>query len=152
MVQIFSLCFGEPYQLRQAGHRAVIAHDFADDAHGPAAGQLDQIHRRFGVAGALQDAARLGAQREDMAGLDQIVRAPPSGSAMMRMVWARSAALMPVVMPRAASTLTWKSVLKFSRFCADHSLDAQLLEALGSGGHADQAAAVLGHEIDRRRA
>jgi hypothetical protein len=34
------------------------------------------------------------------------------------MVRARSAALMPVVMPLAASTLTWKSVRKFSVFCA----------------------------------
>src|SRR5439155_10660668 len=33
------------------------------------------------------------------------------------MVRARSAALMPVVIPRAASTLTWKSVLNVSRFC-----------------------------------
>ena len=36
---------------------------------------------------------------------------------MISIVRARSAALMPVVMPRAASTLTWKSVLKVSRFC-----------------------------------
>ena len=36
---------------------------------------------------------------------------------MIWMVSARSAALMPVVMPRAASTLTWKSVRKLSRFC-----------------------------------
>src|SRR5438445_6381715 len=39
------------------------------------------------------------------------------GSAITWMVRARSAALMPVVMPRAASTLTWKSVLNVSRFC-----------------------------------
>jgi len=61
---------------------------------------------------------------------------------------------MPVVMPRAASTLIWKSVLKLSRFFGDHLLDAELHETLGRGGRANQAAAVFGHEINgggRRR-
>ena len=70
---------------------------------------------------------------------------------MMRIVSARSAALMPVVMPRAASTLTWKSVLNVSRFCRTMRSMPELLQPLGGGRHANQPAPVLGHEIDRRR-
>ena len=33
----------------------------------------------------------------------------------------------------------------------DHPCDAELLQALGSRRHADQAAGVLGHEVHRRR-
>ena len=39
------------------------------------------------------------------------------GDDMTSIVLARSAALMPLPMPCAASTLTWKSVRKLSRFC-----------------------------------
>ena len=70
---------------------------------------------------------------------------------MMRIVSARSPALMPVVIPRAASTLTWKSVLKALAVLPHHALDAQLLQALGGRRHADQPAPVLGHEIHGRR-
>ena len=47
----------------------------------------------------------------------EIVLSTAVGAAMWLMVLARSAALMPLPMPRAASTLTWKSVRKLSRFC-----------------------------------
>src|SRR6266702_730778 len=64
---------GKFEQLRQPRHRAVIAHDFADDADGPAACELDQVHRGLGVAGALQHAAWPRSQREYVAWLHQIL-------------------------------------------------------------------------------
>ena len=65
--------FREAAQLREAGHCAVVVHDLADDAHRPAAGEPGEIDCRLGVAGALEDAAGLGAQREDVAGLHEVV-------------------------------------------------------------------------------
>jgi len=64
------------------------------------AGEVGQIGGGLRVAGAAQDTARLGAEREDMAGLDQVGRfcngigQDADGCCAVR-------ALMPVVMPRA---------------------------------------------------
>src|SRR5262249_23930804 len=65
---------GEPDQLGQARHGAVVAHDFANDSDGPLPGELDQVDGRFGVAGPLEDAARARAQRENVAGLHEVFR------------------------------------------------------------------------------
>ena len=56
---------------------------------------------------------------------------------------------MPVVTPRAASTETVKSVLILLAVLRHHSLQAELLSALVRDRHANQAAPVLRHEIDR---
>ena len=60
-------------QVRQAGHRAVILHDFADDGGRCATGHGRQIAARFGVAGAHQHATFHGLQGKDVPGLDQVI-------------------------------------------------------------------------------
>src|SRR6267143_3338329 len=61
-------------ELRHAGHRAVFIHDFADDAGGAHPGDAGEVHARFGLAGADEDAALAGAQRKDVAWPGQVLR------------------------------------------------------------------------------
>jgi len=107
--QLQPVAAGKFQQIRQPRHRAVLAQNLADNGDGPAAGQLDQVHGRLGVARALQDPAGPRPQRNTWPGCTRS-SGTAVGSAMTLMVRARSAALMPVVTPVAASTLTWKSV------------------------------------------
>ena len=104
-------------EVGNAGHRAVVAHDFADDAGGIEAGHAGQVDGGLGLAGADQHAAAAGAQRErrgrDGRDRSQVER----GSMAVRMVCARSAAEMPVVTPSRASMVSVKAVPKREEFC-----------------------------------
>ena len=64
----------ELQQVRQPRHGAVVLDDFAEHAGGIQPRQPREIDRRLGVAAALQHAARLGAQRKNMARLHEIAR------------------------------------------------------------------------------
>ena len=76
--------------------------------------------RGLGVAVADQDAAGLGAQREDVAGPHEVAGATARPTASSRRVVARSAAEMPVLTPcaAAASTETVKAVRIDSVLCS----------------------------------
>ena len=68
MVIIFrpcSLAVGD--EVGHAGHRAVVVHHLADHAGRVQAGEAGEVDGGLGVAGALEHAARLGLQREDVA-------------------------------------------------------------------------------------
>ncbi|MEI2721188.1 MAG: hypothetical protein V9E87_13830 [Gemmatimonadales bacterium] len=68
-------CVGAEFlQLREAGHRAVLAQDLADHAGRAEAGESREIHARLGVTDALEHAAGAGAQRRDMAWAAEIAR------------------------------------------------------------------------------
>ena len=60
-------------KLRAAGHCTVVVHDLADDGGGPFACGPDEIDGAFGVSGADEDAAFLVTEREDVAGLDEVI-------------------------------------------------------------------------------
>ena len=89
----------------QAHHLAVVVDDLADDADGGESGELHEVDRRLGVAVALAHAAVDRAQRQDVAGSDAADAGVDAGSASTRSVCARSAALMPVDVRSAASTV-----------------------------------------------
>ena len=59
------MLFGEVEDLLPLLHRAVVIDQFADDADRWQAGEVAQVHCRFGMAGAHQHAAFLGHQRKD---------------------------------------------------------------------------------------
>ena len=61
-------------EVGDAGHRPVLVHDLADHAGRIEAGEAGEVDGRLGLAGALEHAAGLGLQREDVAGLDQVAR------------------------------------------------------------------------------
>ncbi len=76
---------------------------------GPHAREPGEVDRGLGLAGALEHAAGARAQREDVAGLDDVARAGGRRHATA-IVCARSLAEMPVSMPSRASIETVKAV------------------------------------------
>lgn len=63
---------GEGAKFRQTGHGTVVVHDFADDGNGAAASQASEVDGGFGMSGALENAAVLGPQGEDVAWLNEV--------------------------------------------------------------------------------
>jgi len=59
-------------EVRNAGHAAVIFHDFADNAGGDHACEPRQINGSFSLSGAHQDSAFAGTKREDVAGAGKV--------------------------------------------------------------------------------
>ncbi len=136
-----------------SGSRAIVPSSCRISQSTPAGcetGHARQIDRRLRVARAPQHAAVLGAQRKDVARLHEIlrlrlgirdrlnrgraiVRADPGGHAARGIH--RDGEIGPIHLP----------VLRH------HPLQTELLRALVRDRHADQAAAVHGHEIDRLR-
>ena len=70
-LQAMRLC--KDQQVGQACHGAVVVHDLADHRGRRTSGHGRQVATGFGVAGAHQHAAVHRLQREDMAGLHQVV-------------------------------------------------------------------------------
>ena len=98
-----------------------------------------EVDGRLGLARALQDAAGLGLQREDVAGLDE-VGGRVAGSTATRIVCARSAAEMPVVTPSRASIETRERASRSARLVLGrHQLEPELVAALGRQRQADPA-------------
>jgi hypothetical protein len=102
------------------------------------------------VAGADQHAAFARDQREDVAGVT-IWSGPLDASIATEMVRARSPAEMPVVTPSLASIETVKGGLVARAVVAAHQAQAELIDARFAQRQADQAPAMLGHEVDRVR-
>ena len=72
--------FAKTLEIRHARHRAVVVHDLADDAGGREPGEAREIDGALGLPGAHEHAARARAEREDVAGRDEIARACTRGS------------------------------------------------------------------------
>ena len=102
------------------------------------------------MAGALEHAAGLGLQRIDVAALDDVVGAL-GGSTAVRIVCARSAALMPVVTPSRASIVTVNGVWCGVSFLEVISSRPEVVAAIRRQRQADPAAGVGRHEVDRVR-
>ena len=60
-------------EVGEAGHRAVVVDELAEHAGGVEAGEAREVDGGLGVAGALEHAAALAAQREDVARAAQVV-------------------------------------------------------------------------------
>ena len=134
-------------ELWHAGHGAVFIHDFADDAGGAHPGDAGEVHARFGLAGADEDAALARAQWKDMAGAREILRpglgidgredgdgaiggADAGGNAKARVHgFGKGGAMDRSVDGR-------------------HEGQVQLVATLFCEGKADEAAAVPSHEVD----
>ena len=137
----------KPREVGHARHRAVGVHDLADHARGRAAGEAGEVDGGLGLARALQHAARARAQREDVAGLDEVAR--PHGGIdgdldRVRAVGGRDAgrdALARLDRDREGR-LVRRLVVR------DHHAQPELVAALRRERQADQPAAVRGHEVD----
>ena len=134
-------------ELRHARHRAVVIHDFADHARGSQSRDARQVHGRLGLPGAHQHAAVSRAQGKDVAGARQIGRARSGidgrenghGAVGSADSGGRAA-------PRVDRFVEGRAVI--GRVYRRHQRQRQLVAALFGQRQADQAAAVLGHEVD----
>jgi len=67
-----AVLLAERDEVRDAGHFAVVAHDFADDAGGGETGHAGEVDGGLCLAGADKDAAAAGAEGEDVAGTGEV--------------------------------------------------------------------------------
>ena len=151
IVIISSSCFfANLRQLRHARHRAVLVHDFADHA--------GRIRARRCAPGRPppRSGRRAPARRRRARAAETCGRAAPdptawsSGSIAASTVAARSAAEMPVLVPRLRfDRHAERGFERASCSCVDHQRNLELVEPLAGHRQADQAAAVRRHEVDR---
>ena len=140
----------ELQQIGQARHLAVVFEDFADDGRRRHASELREIASGFGVAGAHQHAAALSSQRENVARLHDIFG--------FRIALDRCVHRARTIRGGDAGS---HSVSRFDRYgevgahlravVEHHRRQIQLSAALFGEREADQAAAILRHEVDRGR-
>ena len=135
-------------QVGHARHRAVVVHDLADHAGRGQAGEPREVDRRLGLAGALEHAAGLGLEREDVAGLDEVAR--PRGGVDRDLDRARAVGGGDAG-GDALAGLDRDGERRLERrlVLGRHQVEPELVAALGRQRQADQPAAVLGHEVDR---
>ena len=129
-------------EVGDAGHRAVVVHDLADHAGRVQTGQSREVDGRLGLAGALEHAARLGLQREDVAGLDQVARRGLGVDGDLDRAGAvggRDAGGDPVARLDRDRERGLERRLVLGR----HQVEAELVAALGGQREADQAAPLL---------
>ncbi len=142
-----AVLFAEWDEVGDAGHRAVVAHDFADDAGRDEAGETGEIDRGLGLAGADEDAATTGAQRENVAGAGEIGGGGlgiDGGADRVGAVGGRDAGGDTFAGLDGLS----KSSAKARGVLLRHGKEAQVVGSLLSKGQTDKAAAVAGHEVD----
>src|SRR5208337_2365994 len=134
-------------EVGDAGHFAVVAHDFADDAGRGEAGKAGEIDGGLSLAGADEDAAAARAQREDVAGTGEVGRggAGIDGSA-------DGAGAVGCRNPSRHAFAGFDGLSKCGAEARGvllrHGKEAQVVGALLGEGEADEAAAVAGHEVD----
>jgi len=141
---------GEAEQVGQARHRAVVVNDFADHGGRRETGQRGQIAASFRVAGAHEHAARLGHDREHVARLHdllgtRVVR--DRGRDRMRAVGCRD----PGRHAFGGFDADRERGAVLRAVAVRHQRQLQLLAAFLRQRQTNEAAAVLGHEVDRFR-
>ena len=140
----------ELQQLRDSGHRAVLVHDLADDPGRFESRQAGQIDGAFGLAGADQDAAAAGTQRENMArprqvlGLGVVRNRHPNGMGAVGGADAGADALGRI---DADGERRAEASGVFQRL----RIQAQRVASLRRQRQTDQAPAEFRHEVDQLR-
>src|SRR5207237_3877235 len=133
-------------ELRQPRHASRLVQHFADHAGGVAAREPREIHRRLGVAGASQHAALHRAQREHVAGRDEIggghLRIDESADGDGAIVGrdARRDAAACIHADRGGRAHR-------RRVLDHHHAELQLVPTLAEHRHAHKAARVRDHEV-----
>src|SRR6266404_9692705 len=134
-------------KLWHAGHSAVVTHDFANDTRGREAGDAGEIHGCFGLPGADEDAAIASAQRKNMAGAREILRLGLRIDGRQNGDGAVGGADSRAYADARVHRFGKRRAVNGS-IDGRHEREAKLVAALFREGHADQAAAVLSHEVD----
>jgi hypothetical protein len=137
---------GEREQLGHPGHPPVLVHHLADHPDGLEPRQAREIHGGLRVPGPAQDAAGHRPEREDVAGARQVVR--PRGRIQEGLN--RHGAVVGRGSRRDAAAGIHGDRERRphrGRIVRDHHRDLERVEPVTRHRHADQAAAVLGHEV-----
>src|SRR5437899_1409680 len=141
---------GELLELGHPRHPAILVEDLADDTGRVRAREPREVHRRLGVAGAAQDAARHRPQRKDVAGAGEILG--PHLRIDQRADRDRA------VVGGGAGRDATSGVDRHGergrhgrRVVRDHHRDLEFVQPLAGHRYTDEAAAVLGHEVDGLR-
>ena len=138
---------GESAEGRNARHRPVLVHDFADHAGRVKAGEARQIHRRLRLSGAHQHATVPRAQRGDMARLGKVRRLGvridrhPNRCGAVRRRDAGRRDVLGVDRHRERR-------LEPGGVLAHDHRDIELVEAVTGHRQTDQTATVARHEVD----
>jgi hypothetical protein len=137
----------EELQVRDAGHGAVVVHDFADDAGGYEAPHPGEVDGGFGLAGADEDAAFAGAEGEDVAGAGEVLGSGAGRDGDLDGVGA--------VGGGDAGGDAFAGLDGLSEGGAEaggvvlrHGAEAESVGTFFGESEADEAAAVFGHEVD----
>ena len=141
---------GELRQLRHARHRAVIVHDFADDAGGVKPGDACEIDRRFRLPGADENSAVPRLERKRVPGPRKIRRARcgiDRGEDRRRAIGRGDAGA------REALGLDRHGECRAEArgILRRHLREVELAQPVFRHRRADEAAPVPGHEVDRGR-
>ncbi|KAF1053240.1 MAG: hypothetical protein GAK43_01527 [Stenotrophomonas maltophilia] len=138
---------GELFQLRAAGHAAVVVHHLTDHPGGLETGHARQVAGSFGVAGTGQHATGLGHQRENVPGADDIGSHGILGGGGLHGAGAVGGG---DTGGHAFGGLDGNGELgaEARAIALHHQRQAQALATLTGHGHAHQTTGVLDHEID----
>ena len=134
-------------QVGNAGHGAVVVHDFADDAGGDEAGETGEIDGGFGLAGADEDATAAGAEREDVSGTGEVVGGRAGVDGDFDGVGAVGGGDAGGDAFAGFDGLS-KGGAEARGVLLGHGTEAQVVGALLGESEADEAASVTGHEVD----
>ena len=141
---------GKVRQLWHPRHVAVLVEDLADDPRRVAARQAGEIDRGFRVARPSKDSALHRPQRQDVAGAGQVVGAHQGIDERTN----RDGAVVGGGAGRDPPPRVHGDRERGSHgggVVGHHHRDLELVQALAEHGNADQAAAVLRHEVHRFR-
>jgi hypothetical protein len=137
----------EADEIRQAGHGAIVLHDFANDSGGIESGEARKIDGGLGVTSTAKNPAGLGLERENMPGLDEI-----GGLCLgIREQADRGGTVFHAdACGYAFGGIHRNGEIGFKKFAVlgNHSLEAEAGSALLGDGRADETSAELCHEID----
>jgi hypothetical protein len=137
----------EALEVRTARHRAVVVHDFADDARRLQAGEASEIDGALGLPGAHEHPAVARTQGEDVAGAHEVVGADvgPQG-----LVDGRGTVGGADARGHPATGLDGdgEGGAVAARVLLDHHRELELLDAVGRQREADEAPAEARHEVD----
>lgn len=141
---VFALVVAE---VADAGHGAVLVHDFAEDAGGGEIGHAGQVDGGLGVAGAAEDATLHGLEGEDVAGLDEGVG---TGFGVGEELDGEGAVGGGNAGGDASGGIdgNGEGGAVALAVAAGHGGEVEGFDALGGDGGADEAAALGGHEGD----
>jgi len=137
-------------EVGDAGHGAVVVHDLADHPGRLQPGEGGEVDGRLGLSGALEHAPLAGAQREDVPRAEQVLRpgrridrGEDGGGAVGGGDAGRHLA--------AGLDRDREGGAEGGGVVLHHQRQVEVAAALLAERQADQPAAVLGHEVDRRR-